>query len=749
MRKWILVCLCLTGMLTPALAKEPWSGTWQVTWPEGGAFVQIQQSGDTIHGSYRNGQGEIEASAHGSNIEGRIIQGDLSETFSATLSPDEVSFSGRTESGDWLSGLRLAMDDTGASQIPLDLASPRATLRSFLNAANLAREGHPQALAMAVDTINFGSSSAWSANGPKFQATEQLFHLIDLATFSLSSIPGDSTAQRVSLSLPTFGKQPSISVTLERGADGKWFIVMPPPEALHAMIEEHHDAILAADAFRELKSPRDTLLSFFDGMARWGTDGRAQALSTLDLSQIPDVLKTEQGTIVAQYLIRIIDRAGTMPLQSVPNSGARQQPFVYFEHPAGRIVIEPTGPGPEKRWQFSADTVRNARSLFAAVQSLPPSHALAPNLIPPSSMFAIRGMVETYAPSLLRDVAGSGRVEYWQLLGGLMTLAIMIAIALVVRKVAAWLFTKPAVSRHVPRPGRLALSLAIIPAFMVGAQIIPHLGLPAATRQYTVPIMGTFLIVIVTDAVWQLIGIVASIVDEYALRTETEVDNILITFVSGVTRLALLATAGLLLGGLWSLPTSGILAGLGVGGIAVAFASKETLANVFGAGILLGDRPFKKGDRIRTGDVSGWVEAVGLRSTRIRTLNDSLVIVPNGKLADSTIDNLGARRRRALWTKIVVTSGGTPDTLMAFTQAIAARMTSDPLFDQYTEVNIAGITDNGIEIEISSSLNTAKGYKYRAAAHLLFLDIMKMAEAEGLTVGRGMEKDPIHLVRLA
>ena len=749
MRKLLFACLWLIGMLTQALADGPWSGTWQVTWPGGGAFLLVQQEGDTVHGSYRNGRGQIEALATGDRIEGKIIQADTGEKFSATLSPDGNGFSGRTATGDWLSGLRTSIASHPISDVQLDLSSPRTTMQSFLNAANLGREGQPQALALAVDTINFGEAPEWSSNGPKFHAAEQLFHLIDLATFPLSMIPDASALPKVSVSLPTLGANSAIPVDLARGADGNWQIFMPSPAVLEAMLEKHQEALAAADAYRQLASPRDTLLTFFDGMAQWTMDGGAEANSTLNLSAVPDVLKTEQGRIVAQYLIRIIDRTGGMLLQSVPNSGGRQQPFIYFEHPAGRIVIEPVGAGKETGWQFSAETVRNIRRLFAAVQTLPDAEAVAPNLIPTSSMFTIREKVEAYAPALLRDVAGRGLIEYWQLLASLMIVAAMVATALILRKAAAWLVDLPSVNRYVHHPKLLALTFGIIPAVVAGTQVMPHLGLPAATRQYTVPIIGTLFIVIVAYGVWQLIGIISSILDEYARHTKTEIDNILVTFVAGVARLALLAAAGLFFGSLWSLPTSGILAGLGIGGLAVAFASKETLANVFGAGILLGDRPFRKGDRIRAGDVSGWVEAVGLRSTRIRTLDDSLVIVPNGKLADNTIDNLGARRRRALSARIVVTSGSTPEKLQAFTSAIAARIASDTMFDQKIEVNIAGITSSGIEIEINSAINTVSGYKSRAAAHQLFLDIMTMAEAEGITLGRGMEKNPVYVLKEA
>jgi MscS family membrane protein len=174
----------------------------------------------------------------------------------------------------------------------------------------------------------------------------------------------------------------------------------------------------------------------------------------------------------------------------------------------------------------------------------------------------------------------------------------------------------------------------------------------------------------------------------------------------------------------------------------VAFASKETLSNIFGAGILLGDRPFGKGDRIIAGDINGWVEAVGLRSTRIRTLHDSLLIVPNGKLADMPVNNLGARRRRSFSTTLLVTSGATPRRLQALTEGIKAYIDANPIFDaRSTEVRISGITADGIAVDVSATLDTRSGRTSREATHNLYLDILKMAEDNGLKLGKGTESN--------
>jgi len=732
-----LLTFLLSVILTAgaAAAAGPWEGTWQVAWPNGSGVLVLTQDGAAVSGGYSSGHGSVKASAEGPSLAGTLAQEGSSESFRATLGAEGDSFSGQTETGSWLSGVRIAGTHVTAERLMLNLANPRSTMQSFLEASNAARAGEAEALALAVEAIDFGSQPEWATWESRPPAARDLFEAVDLATFSLTFIPEVMADARVELSLPRLDGKPPVKLELSRKDDGSWRILMPSAEALRGLSAGEQRP---ADAFRQLQSPRDTVRAFLEGMARWNEGGTAQAIGTIDVSGLPAVLQSNEGQLMAQYIVRILDRAGLMPLQSIPNFGSDRKPFVLFEHPKGRIVIEPVGAGADTRWKFSAATVQSLRRLYRAVDELPEAHALDDRLIPRSATFWLRDRVKAYAPALLADVPIRGRLEYWQLLTALLWLGFLIGLAAVLGRIAAWLLRRPAIASHVTHERRLGAAIGIGLAAAIGFQAIPLLGLAAVSRQYSMPVVGTIVIIVATYAVWKLLMAISSIVQTYAERTESQFDNIILSFGTGVARLVLLAAAGFSLGELWSLPTTGLLAGLGIGGLAVAFASRETLANVFGAGILLGDRPFRTGDRIIAGDVNGWVEEVGLRSTRVRTLYDSLMIVPNGKLADMTINNLGARRRRNLLTTIPVTGGSTSEKLQAFTDEILARITSDPAFvPGETEVNIATINDTGVVIDISASLHTKRGWEFRRTTHQLYLDIIRMAEAKGLYLGNG------------
>lgn len=738
-----LVVIFLWAVLAAgaAAAQGPWSGEWKITWGNGGALVRLDQDGSTVAGSF--GSGQIQGTARDGHLVGQIIFNGGTEAITATLSEDQASFAGTTESGEWLSGERIGSGGLSAAGVTVDLSTPRAALRSFLAASSLAQAGKTYALASAIDAIDFGDEAGWSTREQRFSGARQLFQLIDRATFNLSTIPDDAVGPQLRLQLPEADSKAVVSITMQQGADGKWRIVMPAPGVLRAEIDAATPQ--TADGFRQLQSPRDTLRAFLDGMQRWNSGGAAEAIGTIDLSHVPDVLRRTEGELVAQYLVRIIDRVGQHTLQNVPNSGESRAPFVYFDLPAGRIVIAPVGTGADTRWKFSADTARNIRKLYRSAEQLPDRHALDPSFIPPSAMFTLRDTVKRHAPALLKSLPGPGNVEYWQLLAGLMALAVIALLTVILRAALLWVMGRDLLKRHIANPRRLALGIALGISIIIGTRLVTAVGVPAVTRQYTVPVLGTALIIILAYALWQLIVFVLSILQDYAEKTETAVDNILVTFAAGVAKLSIALGAVLVLSYIWSLPTSGLIAGLGISGLAVAFASKETLANIFGAGILLGDRPFGKGDRIIAGDVNGWVESVGLRSTRVRTLYDSVLVVPNGKLADMVVNNLGARRKRSLSTTVIVTGGATPERLEAFAEGIRERIAADPMFEgKWAEVNITRMWWEGIDVEISTMVETRSGRASREASHKLYLDIMRIAEANGLTLAHATDPAGSH-----
>ena len=132
---------------------------------------------------------------------------------------------------------------------------------------------------------------------------------------------------------------------------------------------------------------------------------------------------------------------------------------------------------------------------------------------------------------------------------------------------------------------------------------------------------------------------------ERAKRTETRLDDQVIPILSKVTKFAIWAIGILLVLQNLGYNVTSLLAGLGIGGLAVALAAQETLSNFLGALAILVDRPCEVGDRVDFDQlgIKGTIEAIGLRSTRVRTLDGTLVSIPNRTMANTVINNVAKR----------------------------------------------------------------------------------------------------------
>ena len=126
------------------------------------------------------------------------------------------------------------------------------------------------------------------------------------------------------------------------------------------------------------------------------------------------------------------------------------------------------------------------------------------------------------------------------------------------------------------------------------------------------------------------------------------------------------------------LPAYSVLTGLGIGGVAVALAARESLANVMGAFIVMIEKPFRVGHWIRVGDIEGTVEDIGFRSMRLRTFYDSLVTVPSSTILESTVDNMGERRYRQVKTTLALSYDTPPARLSQFIEAVRGLIETHP-----------------------------------------------------------------------
>lgn len=209
------------------------------------------------------------------------------------------------------------------------------------------------------------------------------------------------------------------------------------------------------------------------------------------------------------------------------------------------------------------------------------------------------------------------------------------------------------------------------------SQLTPQLDL------YIKGLIKLFLSVNVIRLCYLLAEAIGLYIQEWAKTTETQLDDQLAPFANKTLKVLVIIIGCLIVLQNFGVNVTALLAGLGIGGVALAFAAQDTVANVFGTITILMDNPFKLGDWIKIGDTEGIVEEVGFRSTRIRTFYNSVVTLPNSVVAKEKIDNLTKRNG---WVRFRHTLGFTydakPDTLNKFADTLKQLLLSDSSIDK-------------------------------------------------------------------
>ena len=162
--------------------------------------------------------------------------------------------------------------------------------------------------------------------------------------------------------------------------------------------------------------------------------------------------------------------------------------------------------------------------------------------------------------------------------------------------------------------------------------------------------------------IFKLVSIVDFHLKKWAASTDSTIDDVVAPLVGKTLRVFIVIIGGILiLQNLTGVKIGPILASLGIGGIAVALAAKDSIANFFGTLTIFFDKPFQVGERVVIDNYDGVVEDVGFRSTRIRTLTGHLVTIPNEKVVNSGLENIGKRPHIRWLTNITITYDTSPD----------------------------------------------------------------------------------------
>lgn len=423
-----------------------------------------------------------------------------------------------------------------------------------------------------------------------------------------------------------------------------------------------------------------------------------------------------------RQLKRVFDARGLfLRYEEIPDTPDYEDPATgREEYVLSPLLTEVMLVKKDGRWVFPADVVRQADALYQSNVSL--------------DLHAAVQMLPTWMRTPLLGISG---LTAWQL-GGL---GLWILLGLIVRSLVSWLVGSQAnrvlgrLRVHVAEPIVSAASTPLGNLTMAGVLAIgvPTLEFNVRVAQVSMVVVRTLAAVSVVMLIYRLVDVLAAWMQQRASKTETKLDDQLVPLVQRGLKLVTVAIGAVFVLQNLNVDVGSLLAGLGLSGLAVALASKDTISNLFGSVTIFVDKPFAIGDWVVASGVEGVVEEVGFRSTRIRTFYNSLVTVPNSKFTDAIVDNYGMRRYRRCRTTLGLTYDTTPERIEAFCDGVRALIKAHPATRKdYYEVHFSGYGDFSLNIMLYFFFDVPDWSDELRARHEIYLDILRLAKRIGV-----------------
>lgn len=467
-------------------------------------------------------------------------------------------------------------------------------------------------------------------------------------------------------------------------------------------------------------------------------EGLAQkVISVLDLSGVPPTARRDAGGDAFVFLVDVLRRIEVPPLEAIPDSRA----FPDVEKPASwtipgsEITIARLMQGPKKgKFVFDTETVARAGEFYAIIKHLP---LRTPARVPSwreaqlqlHGWMIPRGLVGVLPETLKGPVFDT---PAWK------AIATSIVVALLAGILGLWRrLTAPKPEEYSPTSylRRLLFPTAMVVAiflakFLVGFQI-NVIGTFAEVVEFALAIA---LYVAAAWAAWLAVFVVIEWIIASPKIPDQSLDANLLRLLArliGILTVASIAAYGAQQLGL---PVLGVIAGFGVGGLAVALAAQSSIENLIGGLNLYADRPIRVGDFCEYAGIKGHVEHIGLRSTRIRGLDRTVTTVPNSVLAKVQVTNYALREQTLFHHVLDLRYETTTHQLRVISTSIRTFLSSHPKVRHdlsAPRVHIVGFGDWSIKVEVYAYVDATEHPKFLAIQEELALAIIELLKKSG------------------
>ncbi len=646
----------------------------------------------------------------------------------------------------------LAAAGNGRAQAPQTdkLGSPRAAVQTLFSAVSASHQ-NPKYIGEGTACLDLSGLTAGQSD-PDLLAVE-LEAILRAADVDSERVPEEVAGDVYALSGPDGGR-----IALHRQPDGRWLFdrdtvtripVMAP--AARKILQDRNKEAAALNVAPEVASPRAAFRTFLTSYFRGDSE---RTLRCLNLAEVPAAAREEVGEQLARKLCQIILRNRSVIYQDIPDSNYSEA-YVWLSRPEGSIELVRLPTGEHKGdWVFSRQTIRSIDALYDEFEDQP-YHAMLLSVsvdrLRPDLWRAPELWLRDRTPAWAKfNLSPAFRVELYQLLGlprprrpglrreppGVAALAAGVGRLLAFRGCK---LPPASVHRYLRPAGRLLGCLALRWGVLVLDVDKTLLG-PILT------VLNPLAWLMAAWTVFRLIDLVGA-VSEVRMRNSknwVQFTEMIWPVGSVATKIALALVLVLHLMALFAWDVTAVLTGLGIGGVAFALGAQDSLRNLFGSFTLLADRPFVVGETVQIGEGGlGVVERVGLRSTSIRTVDDTLMVVPNSNLTTMNITNFGRRRFRRYTGRIAVLYGTSRQRLAAFRDGIR-RMAVQLKWTRkdQCEVSIHDLTATAIEIQVSVYFDVTTSHQEAEAREALLLGCLRVAEELRIDLAVPMHSAP-------
>jgi len=503
------------------------------------------------------------------------------------------------------------------------------------------------------------------------------------------------------------------------------------------------DSDSVPEAFKTLRSPRDTMETFIKAMekVKKGDSGQIKkAISTLDLSAVNPLVRWEKGNDLAWILYKVLELTHKTELSVIPAT-EDGEPYTHHEYSTGTVTIARL---PDQRWLFSDETIRDLPKILDELSVKKPELKAAEETIQlPWHIRFRRDLPEELKVKILL-------LERWQWLG----ILFVIGLGVVVDKLIKALLE--AVTRRwrqlggvkelqeLPDDWLRPLGLLMMAAiWWIGVNL---LGL---SSQALLVLLVAVKVLAGLSGVWAGYRVVDFFDINFRIhsrRTENKLDDLLVPLVRKTLKVFVTVVGILFIASNFNLNLTSLIAGLGLGGLAFALAAKDMVENLFGSITVVFDQSFHVGDWVVVGDIEGSVEEIGLRSTRIRTFYNSVVTVPNSHFITASVDNMGKRSYRRMKTTLSLTYDTSPEKIEAFCEGVRELIRLHPYMRKdYYQVYFNQMSASSLDVLVYVFLKAPDWSTELRERHRFLLDILRLADALG--VAFAFPTQTLHLKR--